>query len=208
MKVGGAIVLAGGYSRRMGTDKALLSVGGRSLLERACGVAASVAERVVVVTPWPDRYRHLSLACEFVQEPTEPEGPTEHKTWTTARGPLAGFSRGLQALASQSPQQWVVVLACDLPRLEHNSLDTELLQLSQLDATAIAYLHPHPKGWEPLCGFYRSRCLISLQGYLATGGRSFQRWLATQTVASWKRNTPQLFFNCNTPEDFQRALSP
>jgi molybdenum cofactor guanylyltransferase len=50
-----AFILAGGRSTRMGTDKALLSVGQQTLLERALHTAAAVARTVLIVGPH-DRY--------------------------------------------------------------------------------------------------------------------------------------------------------
>ncbi|MEM8714428.1 MAG: molybdenum cofactor guanylyltransferase, partial [Cyanobacteria bacterium P01_G01_bin.4] len=66
-------------------------------------------------------------------------------------------------------------------------------------------LHPHPKGWEPLCGFYRQHCLHSLQQAISTGTRSFQDWLSEQAIAVWEDADSQLFLKCKTPEDWLRA---
>jgi molybdopterin-guanine dinucleotide biosynthesis protein A len=55
-------VLAGGASRRMGTDKAEVEVSGSTLLDRVASAVAEVADRVVVLggdrqgyESWPDR---------------------------------------------------------------------------------------------------------------------------------------------------------
>jgi molybdopterin-guanine dinucleotide biosynthesis protein A len=64
-----AIVLAGGKSSRMGQDKALIPIQGVPLLQRVCRIAETCADRVYVVTPWPERYQHLILPrCQFIQE--------------------------------------------------------------------------------------------------------------------------------------------
>ena len=52
-----ALILAGGQSRRMGFDKALMAWNGEPLIQRTCRVALGCAARVYVVTPWADRYR-------------------------------------------------------------------------------------------------------------------------------------------------------
>ncbi|OLP18060.1 molybdenum cofactor guanylyltransferase [Leptolyngbya sp. 'hensonii'] len=183
-----AIVLAGGRSSRMGRDKALIAVAGMTLLERVCRVAAQCSSQVVVVTPWPDRYRALPglQSCQFVQEQS-PE----------AQGPLVGFAQGL----AQVRADWVLLLACDLPRLEGSLLQQWGQQLERVPPAAIALLPRHPKGWEPLCGFYRHRCLPDLQEFIEEGGRSFQDWLATQVIQELSLTCPQMLFNCNTPED-------
>ena len=104
-----AIVLAGGSSRRMGQDKALLELNDVPLLQHVCEVAAACARQTYIVTPWGDRYSHLHLSAKFVEEPTESGAPL---------GPLVGFASGLEATRSE----WVLLLACDLPFLNAASL--------------------------------------------------------------------------------------
>src|SRR5258708_37224046 len=51
-----AIVLAGGKSRRMGTDKALLPWEGKTLLEHAVSIVSQIEGRVIVVADIADKY--------------------------------------------------------------------------------------------------------------------------------------------------------
>ncbi|MEM9568466.1 MAG: molybdenum cofactor guanylyltransferase [Cyanobacteria bacterium P01_E01_bin.34] len=187
-----AIVLAGGRSCRMGKDKALLELNGVPLLQRVCNVASTCARQTYVVTMWGDRYSHLNLPAIIIPEPERPE---------RARGPLTGFAYGLRVTQSD----WVLLLACDLPYLSSAGLQQGVESLGQVSPDSIALLHPHSKGWDPLCGFYRHQCLSNLQQAIATGARSFQAWLATQQIAVWEDADPRLFFNCNTPEDWSRV---
>lgn len=107
------IVLAGGRGERLGgTDKALLEVGGISLLSRVLKAVAS-AQRVVVVGPTRDGFDSVLWTVE------DPPGG----------GPAAGIVSGLRALdAASAGAEWVVVLAVDqpgvsevLPRLLHTA---------------------------------------------------------------------------------------
>jgi molybdenum cofactor guanylyltransferase len=180
-----AIVLAGGQSSRMGQDKALISVEGVSLLQFVCSIAASCADTVYIVTPWPERYQHLVLpGCKFIQE-------------ATTQGPLVGFAQGLAEVKSD----WVLLLACDLPKLRVEVLQEWAASLDTVPEDTIAALAHHAKGWEPLCGFYRRRCLPQLLEFINQGGRSFQQWLHNNSVQLLSLPTPELLFNCNTPED-------
>jgi molybdopterin-guanine dinucleotide biosynthesis protein A len=189
MKTIEAIILAGGHSHRMGTDKALLPVQGVALISRVFEAAQPCCSRVWVVTPWPERYRQiLPASSRFVLE-QRPVGP--------APGPLAGFVQGLAPIQSA----WVLLLACDLPCLQPGFLESGMQQLHTLDERFSALLPRHSKGWDPLCGFYRRRCELELSQYLAEGGRSFQAWLATQPIAEWTVSDVHWLFNCNTPED-------
>ncbi|YAF98705.1 MAG: molybdenum cofactor guanylyltransferase [Nodularia sp. CChRGM 3473] len=191
----------------MGTDKALISIQGVPLLQRVCSVAASCADTVYIVTPWPARYQHLVLPrCQFVQEvPLSlvgqdqansphflvPSSPHSH-------GPLIGFSQGL----AQVQTNWVLLLACDLPRLQVEVLQAWASRLNTVEDQAIAALTYHPKGWEPLCGFYRRRCLPQLLEFINQGGRSFQQWLNQHHVQVLPSPASEMLFNCNTPEDW------
>ncbi|WP_036945579.1 molybdenum cofactor guanylyltransferase [Pseudanabaena sp. PCC 6802] len=197
-----AIVLAGGRSSRMGQDKALIPINGIPLLQRTCDVAAACCDRAYVVTGRSQDYQHLPLArqCQFLSE-SNPEGP------------LVGFYVGLRQLDTQAVLtncDWILLLACDLPNLQASELQRWASQLPQLSETVMAYLpkysasgtNPSHKQWEPLCGFYRRDCLPSLKGFIADGGRSFQRWLDRIQVAEILNVNPLVLFNCNTPQDF------
>lgn len=179
----------------MGQDKALISIEGIPLLPRVCGIAQSCADAVYVVTPWPERYQDLlSPDCQFIREvPLSGE--------SLAHGPLVGFAQGLAEVQTE----WVLLLACDLPRLRVEVLQDWVARLDNVGDNAIAALAAHPKGWEPLCGFYRRRCLPQLLEFINQGERSFQQWLRQYPVEVLPLSEPEMLFNCNTPEDL--ALS-
>ena len=191
-----AIVLAGGHSTRMGQDKALIPVDGQPLLLRVCKVAQVCAPEVLVVTPWGDRYEKiLPPGCRLVQESMAPDEPSH--------GPLLGFAQGM----AQVRTDWVLLLACDLPRFDASTLRAWMELLQDVPEEAIALLPRHPKGWEPLCGFYRRQCLPSLEAWIQQGGRSFQRWLDQEQVEPLSVSDPSVLFNCNTPEDLTKILN-
>ena len=92
-----AIILAGGTSQRMGTDKLALTLEGRSLLQRAVHAAHRVSDRVLVAGPSREG---LGGSVGFVAE-DPPLG-----------GPLAGLAAALAVLPPDVDQ--VLVLAGDL----------------------------------------------------------------------------------------------
>lgn len=225
-----AIVLAGGRSSRMGQDKALLPIQGVPLLQLVCAIASTLSDPVYVVTPWPERYQDLLPAsCQFIREMPLPGESTGDVTSASSKvtlplphGPLVGFAQGL----AQVKTDWVLLLACDLPRLrvevlqewaagldsmeEHGSHSAEFLctvrrtgvvPSGDKEEGAIALLTHHAKGWDPLCGFYRRSCLSALTNYINQGGRSFQHWLAQHPVQLLPLPDAQMLFNCNTPAD-------
>jgi molybdenum cofactor guanylyltransferase len=75
-------------------------------------------------------------------------------------------------------------------------------ELKQVPASSIAYLAPHAKGWECLCGFYRQQCHQSLQDFMMAGGNSFQSWLQDQEVQAIPTAELRMLINWNNPADF------
>ncbi|MGA1285749.1 MAG: molybdenum cofactor guanylyltransferase [Prochlorothrix sp.] len=218
-----ALVLAGGQSRRMGQDKALLSHRGVPLLRYLVEVAQGCCDPVAVVTPWVDRYRSILPAdCWLI-----PETPAPWADDQSSSGPLWGLSQGLAALDPHPPapsprtgegeKDWVLVLACDLPCLTVEVLRDGLGQLGTVPPGTLAVLPQNPKGWDPLCGFYHRDCGPLLAAFLGEGGRdrsgdgwgdrSLQGWLRQGSIAP--RLVPftvadrQVLLNCNTPADWQ-----
>ncbi|MGB3297910.1 MAG: molybdenum cofactor guanylyltransferase [Phormidesmis sp.] len=215
-----AIILAGGRSRRMGHDKALLTLpDGRPLLHRTAQIAQQLATDVVVVTPWSDRYRSaLPPQVRLIHETTAPG---------KAAGPLSGFAEGLKQISSD----WCLLLACDMPYLQSaplqqwwawiqrqtiqdQTLRDQAIMASLTHSTAAA----HTKRWEPLCGFYHCNCQSALEQYLSSPCKepdqpqhnqtkprarlSFQSWLTTLAIAPYSHLPKKILFNCNTPDDW------
>lgn len=189
-----AIVLAGGQSSRMGTDKALVEIAGQPMLARVCEVALSCTPWVYVVSAWNHRYRSiLDDRVQFVQEVSLLKDMYSH-------GPLVGFAQGLQQVRTE----WVLLLACDMPQLETGMLHRWMQELPCLSSNTVAAMVRNRKGWwEPMCGFYRRDCQESLETFIQSGGRSFQRWLNSQQVQELSVDDPAMLFNCNTPADIE-----
>jgi molybdenum cofactor guanylyltransferase len=183
-----ALILAGGRSRRMGADKALVSWQGIPLLGRVFAVAQACCTQVCVLTPWPERYQTLlpSTVNWLVEPPT-------------FAGPMAALVQGMEAI--QTP--WVLLLACDMPQLDGAVLMQWMQALPK--NKAIAHVPYHQNRWEPLCGFYHIDALPSLKAYVAEHGdrASFQKWLQAINAVPLAVDIAisPMFFNCNTPKE-------
>jgi molybdenum cofactor guanylyltransferase len=185
-----ALVLAGGRSSRMGTDKALLSWQGIPLLQRVCDVARQCCADVAVLTPWPDRYCSLVDPCVRLIPEAVPH-----------QGPVVALHQGLERVHSP----WLLLLACDLPDLDAQVLQAWITDLQPQSLVQVPY---HQGRWEPLCGFYHQQCKPSLQAFIEQGGRSFQNWLNLlpgQKLEVDDAIAP-MFYNCNTPADLESKL--
>ena len=190
----------------MGTDKALIRCGDGVLIQRTCRVALGCTDRVYVVTPWGDRYRSfLPPAVEIW--PESPDFDAEGRR----PGPLVALAEVVSALMEDAEiaSDWVLALACDLPKLDEATLRNWASHLDSLPPSVMAYLPQIQGRWEPLCGFYRVACGASWRAYLEAGGRSFQGWLNQSSVAAIPRVNPAWLINLNTPDDvakFKGAL--
>lgn len=180
-----AIVLAGGRSSRMGRDKALIEIDGVPLLKRTCDAARHCTNSIYIVTSWRDRYQSIVSDVQWIEE-------------SSPRSPLIAFSEALEQVSTD----WVLLLACDLPRLEGETLKQWTAQLSEVPIVVAR----SQEGWEPLCGFYRRDRQLSLQNYIASGERSFQNWLDSEAVQELEVVDRQILSNCNTPEDLSTIL--
>jgi molybdopterin-guanine dinucleotide biosynthesis protein A len=187
------IVLAGGDSRRMGHDKALLALpglAGESLPAAAARRLAAVCPQVAVA----DRGRGLLPGV-----PSLADG--------SGRGPAAG----ILGAAAAYPERSLLVLACDLPLVPAGLL-------AELAAVAEGgWVVPRWEGgMEPLCALYGPAALAALAARVA-GGRFALHDLALEAGLAVRFLGPEelsrfgppadLFLNLNTPADWERYAS-
>jgi molybdopterin-guanine dinucleotide biosynthesis protein A len=192
MEAIGAIILAGGQSRRMGQNKALLRLApdGPRLIELVLAVVRTLASEIVLSTNTPDEYAWLGL-------PTVADA-------VPGAGPLAGLAAGLAALSSE----WALLVGCDMPAIAPDLL--RLLAALRQEAQAVVPLNAENRP-EPLCALYHRSCLPVIQARLASGDFAMMAWLplvATRYVAcaDVRAVDPALrsFRNLNTPGDLAK----
>lgn len=145
-------VLAGGRSRRLGRDKAAVSIGGLTLLERAVRTLSEVCDDVVVSG-------HVAGEGAVRGLPDLRAGA----------GPLAGLESALTE-ADRRGFDAVALLAVDLPLVTAPTVRALALALGSADAALPARDGSPPV--EPLCGVYATRCLDAAAGLLDGGERA------------------------------------
>lgn len=153
-----AVVLAGGRSRRMGTDKALLSWGGSTLLEHVVGVVHDAVDgAVVIVGPAGiPRTVHGTRDGRVVAVTDDEPG----------RGPLQGLATGLRAAAAQGSTV-AFVCSVDLPLL-HGAYVAAVLAARGDAEVALPVLHGHR---QPLAAAYATALGERAAALLAAGAR-------------------------------------
>ena len=189
----GAVVLAGGRSARMGTDKAVLDFCGRRMIDVVAGRLGELTDRVVVVTK---NRAGLEPIDAIVQEDEEPFA-----------GPLPALVAGLRVTACAQN----VVVACDMP-----FLNVALLRrlAEELDGVTDAVVPVTDDGPQPLHAAYGDCAVEPLLASIAAGVRSLRgalerlrvRWVAENEWRSIDHDG-RSFLNVNTRDELQRAIA-
>jgi len=184
----GGLVLIGGHSRRMGTDKAALPWGGGTLLEHQIATLRAADADPVMVAGRADQTAPLSDLPWVTDEPG-------------VAGPLAGLLAGLTAC----PADFLAVLAVDLPRFP-----AELFKAwHQAAIPGCGWIIQGEKGFEPLAALYPKTALASLRDGAAQGVFRLQSHLLTLIESGhmriWSEPLPSkdCLANWNSPADMR-----
>jgi molybdopterin-guanine dinucleotide biosynthesis protein A len=190
------VVLAGGKSARMGTEKAALRIGDETLLARIVRRLSLALREVSIVGP-----SHLAALA-----PGTPVMPDE----TPGIGPLGGLSTALTYASGQR----IFVMGCDMPFVEP-SLVRALARYAERYPGADVVALRTPRGLEPLHAVYAQTCASAVRERLAAGdGKSLSALLKRLHVKELPasmvaRHDPsgRSTFNVNSPEDWREALA-
>jgi molybdenum cofactor guanylyltransferase len=192
------VILAGGLSRRMGgNDKALLPLGGRSLVEHAAGRLTAQCESVILNTNSdPARFARMGL-------PVVPDSISNRP------GPLAGILAALDWSAAHRPDIACVVSApADTPFIPTH-LVLRLHEACQKKRKPIACAASGSRTHFAV-GLWPISLRHDLRYSLVEKGmRSIREWLNNHGHAevSWPVDPVDPFFNINTPDDLRHAES-
>jgi molybdopterin-guanine dinucleotide biosynthesis protein A len=172
----------------MGSDKALLSFGGQTLLERVLQTAAAVAERIAIVGP-RERYARFGEVIEDAYADC---------------GPLAGIHAALGATTTDLN----LMLSVDMPLMTASFLGW-LLQTAKA-AEELIVVPDALGGLQPLCAVYRRQVRGIAEQALQNGdykiGKLFAlmptRYLSEQEIVANGFSTT-IFSNVNTRDEFE-----
>lgn len=177
-----AIILAGGYSSRMGRNKAELSFHGVSFLQHQVNKLRSLGVEELLIAGYPG----APDGCRYVPD-VYPH-----------RGPLSGIHAGL--LAAKEPR--ALVLAVDTPLVPESLLE-ELIEAHKTGITIVSC----GSEIEPLIGVYDRALYRDCERLLRTADSSLRRLFQRVGVTTVEyRGDPALLINCNTPEDYRKIL--
>lgn len=197
MPLSGAI-LAGGQSRRMGRNKALLDVQGQPLIARVLGVVQRVAADCFVIANEATPYAFLGL-------PVYPD-----------RWPGCGAIGGVYTALEQAAHPYTLLVACDMPWLNLHLLQALAALADAAPADPPAAIVPLWQGRpEPLHAIYHHTCRPQLAQQIAAGDLKMAhlfravavRYMTEAEVARYDP-TGRSFTNLNTPADLAAADRP
>jgi len=180
----GGILLCGGGSVRMGSDKALLDLGGKPLLEYPLALLDELCGSVVLACGSEERYADLGRPLALDAE--------------AGVGPLAGLVAGLSATNAE----WSIALGCDMPRVTIELLAALMEEAVKSSLDVCAY--EDAGGPQPLCAVYRNTCLTPARDALAAGERRLTSFWREPLRIGRLSGPEDALANLNTPEDLAR----
>ncbi len=184
------VILAGGQSRRMGENKALMSLGGMRLIDRVVQVMREVCPQLLLVTNSPDVYAGLGL-------------PMVGDVW-----PDKGSLGGIYSALYHAKTPYCLVVACDMPFLNAEVLRYLVAQKADYDVVI-----PDVAGeQQPLHAVYSQACSTPIAHRLEAHRLKITGFfpevrVRTVTADELRPFDPALraFQNLNTPEEFHAA---
>tara|TARA_A100001015_G_scaffold166473_1_gene185041 strand:- start:1228 stop:1827 length:600 start_codon:yes stop_codon:yes gene_type:complete len=187
------LVLAGGESRRMGRDKALLSYSGESTqLERIVDLLSKICQKVFV-SQRKDQSFPIPSKAEVVFD-----------SIASVKGPLCGILSAMQAF----PQAHWLVLACDLPFVTVSTLEKIITSFRASDPRLTAYRSSSDGLPEPLCAIYPiGSNKVLLDTSRKTGNFCPRKLLIINEATLIDQEDPSSLDNINTSAEFEAANS-
>lgn len=171
-------VLVGGASRRMGRDKALLPLGGATMVEEIAAKVRRVTGNVALIGP-VEKYAHLGL-------PLIPDAVENC-------GPIGGLYTALLHTRSD----WNVLVACDMPDVTELFLKELLAEAESSDMDCVV---PESSGrFDPLCAVYHRRVATAAKSAIQRKLFKMQDFVSTLRTRPWPAAP---LCNVNTPDDW------
>lgn len=182
-----SVVLAGGQSTRMGTDKTHLKLHDQPQYLHMHSLVAGIASEAFVSKRSSQRF---DSSIETINDRFVGLGP---------------FGAILSAFMTDPNAAWLVV-ASDLPMVDASLLE-ELLEARDPSKVATAFLNPATGFADPLCTLYEPRAYPRLLHFLSRGVSCPRKMLINSDVRLVEPSDAEKLFNLNTPDDLQSFLT-
>lgn len=182
------LVLAGGKSSRMGSDKALLKLKNQTLLQHSVEKLKRIFKEILISVDFQGKY-----VIENIKEVTD--------SFSNC-GPLSGIHAGLK----EARYEWMFVTACDMPFWEGPFID-ELMKHREKHDVVVPILNNRP---EPLFALYNKTCLPVIENYINKNIYKVTKfysdinvkYIDTEYLVDKGLINSDSFMNINTKEDY------
>ncbi|RPI17713.1 MAG: molybdenum cofactor guanylyltransferase [Ignavibacteriae bacterium] len=192
------IILAGGKSLRMGTNKALLPFRDTTIIEYIAGIMKSLFKNVIIITNSPEEYEFIDLK--------------KFEDIISQKGPLSGIHSGL----TYSNTDKNFIISCDIPLITPELISYIIEYPTKKPITVVK-----ADGFvQQLCGVYDKSCLTNANELLLkldenSTGKSKCKVLAlienigaeiinSEAIPCYKDG---MFLNINRIEDYKKAFN-
>lgn len=179
------ILLAGGRSSRMGSDKGFLMLEGEYFTARIAKAMAPFVREIIIVT---NRVQYDLFNLKRVEDLIKDSGP------------IGGIHSGL----SHSETDWNLIMSCDIPMINESVIEYLIQGFDpESDITLLKYLD-NPL---PLIALYKKSCLSLCEQLLYSGERRLME-LINSSSSKIIELTPELGVftdNINTPQQLKKA---
>ncbi len=181
------VILAGGKSSRMGTDKGVLELNGKKIIEHIIFSIQPIVDEIIIISN-TNNYDYLGLKVynDIIKD----------------RGPLAGIHTALTYTSTEKN----LIVSCDTP-----FINSELLSYLVDNAGRCEVAIPIHKGnTEPLCAIYSKKCVDRFEELISKNvlkmHNVFHHFITKEIFISEKQSfyDPKLFVNINTPEELDK----
>ncbi len=198
------VVLAGGKSERMGTNKSLLTLGGITVIERVVNLMKGLFSTTILITNQPEEYSFLKL-------------PMFEDIYKSI-GPLAGIHSAL----TNSTTEKNFIISCDIPMMTADVIEY-LVEFPSIKPITITRADNFI---QQLCGIYSKSLLAEIEKIVNENINMDERnpeqkkrgcrvMHLVKTVDSeiidieneYKNYIPGTFYNMNNPEEYKHILS-
>lgn len=182
-------ILIGGRSERMGTSKANLLWGSATMLEAVHRTARTVSAQCVLLgtaDPLPQALKEVKQIPDIYP----------------GIGPIAG----LHALLSRFPDHWCLLLGCDIPRINPQTIATLTDRLTTGNPIIACSIDSR---LQPCCALYHPSILPRIQQAIAAGEYALHRLIESipHTTVPTDAAAQASLDNINTPQDYHPPAS-
>ncbi len=181
------IILAGGKSSRMGTDKGVLILNGKTIVAHIIDALKPAVDNIIIIAN-NDHYNNYGFKV--------------YKDIVKDCGPMGGIYTGL--LNSQTNLNMVV--SCDIPNISTDIINKIISHADKNDITVPI----HNNNLEPLCAVYNKNCISTFEKLITDKEWKMKesfKYFQTTKVELNEKDFENYFTNINTPSEFLKQTT-